>query len=325
VRLARTDLQRAVLLLAAAYNVAFGIWAALAPRAFFELMQLEAPRYPAIWATLGMVIGLYGALYAYAAWRPQAARSIVAVGLAGKILGPLGWIAAVGSGELPVRTFGLIAFNDVVWWVPFVLILADGTAIAARVRAAAPYACAAVNLAAGVALAIVLAPGATNAPTDANLAFVRTHVEVWRAGWLLWIAAAISLIAFFAWWAVRLERSVLLWAALAVACAGLSFDLVAESLLASWSPERYLDVALTAFRLTGIGANGLYSVAGLILTARTRGLPPWLAQWSWIVWLLGVGLAVAVAVGSDVAARLLTAALFALLVPWLVVFGRRLA
>lgn len=321
----RIELHRAILLLAAAYDIAFGLWAALAPRAFFDLFQLDTPRYPAIWATFGMVVGLYGALYAYAAWRPQAMRPIVAVGLAGKILGPIGWVVAVGGGELPVRTFGFIAFNDLVWWVPFVLVLSDGTAVAARARALAPYVCAAVNAAAAIALATVLAPGASNAPTEANAAYVHGHVEVWRAGWLLWIAAAISLLAFFAWWATRLERSALLWAALAIACAGLAFDLVAESLLASWSPERFVDVAPEAFRLTGVGANGLYSVAGLILTARTRGLPRWLTQWSWTIWLLGVGLAVAVAIGSDIAARLLTAALFALLVPWLVVFGRRLA
>ncbi len=188
----------------------------------------------------------------------------------------------------------------------------------------APYACAIVNAAAAVALATVLAPGATNAPTEANAEYVRAHIELWRAGWLLWTAAAISLIAFFAWWAARLGRSVWLWVALATACAGLAFDLAAQSLLIAWSPEHYLDTAPLAFRLTGIGANGLYSVAGLILTARTPVLPHWLAPWSWTVWLLGVGLSGAVALGSDVAARLLTAALFALLVPWLVVFGRRL-
>lgn len=322
--MSRLELQRAILVLAASYNVAFGLWAAQAPRAFFELFGLDAPRYPAIWATLGMVIGLYGALYAYAAWRPERARPIVAVGLAGKIIGPIGWVAAVGSGELPVRTFGLIAFNDIVWWLPFALILADGTPVTARLRALAPYACAAVNAAAALALATVLAPGASNAPAEANAAYVAGHVAVWRAGWLLWIAAAISLLAFFAWWASRLERSVLLWSALGIACAGLAVDLVAESLLVSWSPERYRDVAPTAFRLTGIGANGLYSVAGLILAARTRRLPRWLAEWSWIVWLLGIALAAAVALGSDVGTRLLTATLFALLVPWLVLFGRRM-
>lgn len=184
--------------------------------------------------------------------------------------------------------------------------------------------CAAVNGAAALALATVLAPGATNAPADVNAAYVRSHIELWRAGWLLWTLAALSLIAFFVWWAARLQRSAVVWAAFGVACAGLAFDVVAESLLAWWAPDHYLDTAPLAFRLTGIGANGLYSVAGLILTTRTRGLPRWLAQWTWTVWLLGLGLAAAVVAGSDVAARLFTAALFALLVPWLVVFGRRL-
>jgi hypothetical protein len=188
-----------------------------------------------------------------------------------------------------------------------------------------PYLCAALNGLAAIALATVLAPGATNAPAEVNEAYVRANIETWRAGWLLWTAAAVSLIAFFAWWTRHVKRSALVWLALAVACAGLAFDVVAESLLAWWSPEHYLETAPLAFRLTGIGANGLYSVAGLILTARTRGLPAWLARWSWTVWLLGIGLAGAVATGSDVAARLLTAALFALLVPWLVIFGRRLA
>ena len=123
----------------------------------------------------------------------------------------------------------------------------------------------------------------------------------------------------------RLPRAFATWLALAVACAGLGCDLVADSVLLSWSPERFIDSAPAAFRLTGIGANGLYSVAGLILTTRTRGLSGWLSQWSWTVWLLGLGLSVAVAIGSDTAARLLTAALFALLVPWLVVFGRRIS
>jgi hypothetical protein len=189
----------------------------------------------------------------------------------------------------------------------------------------APYACAILNAAAAIALATVLAPGATNAPTAINAAYVRAHIEVWRAGWLLWTAAAISLVAFFAWWAARLDRSVVAAVALGIAFAGLAVDVVAESALAWWAPEHYLETAPLAFRLTGIGANGLYSVAGSILLTRTRGLPRWLAQWSWVVWLLGLGLAVAVAIGSDTAARLLTVALFALLVPWLVVFGRRIS
>ena len=188
-----------------------------------------------------------------------------------------------------------------------------------------PDACAAINAGAALALATVLAPGTSNAPGSHEAGYVAAHLVEWRVGWALWIAAAVSLIWFFAWWAGRLPRSAMIRLAVGIGCAGLACDLVAESLLIFGAPDRYLALAPVAFPLTGIGANGLYSVAGLILTARTRGLPRWLAQWSWIVWLLGIGLALAVGLGNDAASRVFTAALFVLLVPWLVVFGRRIA
>jgi len=94
--------------------------------------------------------------------------------------------------------------------------------------------------------------------------------------------------------------------------------------LIAWTGDRTFDVG-GPLRVSGIVANGLYSVAGAMLTVRTGGLPRWLAQWSWTVWLLGFGLAIAAAAGSDEGSRVLTAALFALFIPWLVVFGRRLA
>ena len=38
---------------AAAYNIAFGLWALLFPNAFFDVFDLAPPRYPAIWARAG--------------------------------------------------------------------------------------------------------------------------------------------------------------------------------------------------------------------------------------------------------------------------------
>jgi hypothetical protein len=188
----------------------------------------------------------------------------------------------------------------------------------------APYACAIVNGLAALALATVLAPGVSLAPTPAGTAYVADHLGPWRIGWALWIAAAVSLLAFFWWWGSRLGWPAIARVAVALAAAGLVADVSAESRLIDWSPGQPFDVA-GPLRLSGIVANGLYSIAGAILTARTRGLPRWLAQWSWAVWGLGLGLALAAAAGSDEASRLFTAALFALFVPWLVVFGRRLA
>ena len=188
----------------------------------------------------------------------------------------------------------------------------------------AAYVCAAVNALAAVALATVLAPGVSLAPTASQASYVADDLAAWRLGWGLWIAAALSLLAFFFWWTSRIGWSPIARAAILIAVAGVLADVVAEGRLIAWSPGRPFDID-GALRLSGIGANGSYSLAGAMLTSRTRGVTPWLAQWSWTVWALGIGLAVAVAAGSDTWARLLTAGLFALLVPWLVVFGRRLA
>lgn len=115
---------RAIFGLAAIYNFAFGIWAGLFPLAFFQLFDLETPRYPSLWSCLGMVVGLYGAIYGLVALRPDQGGVLAAVGLLGKMLGPAGWVLTVQRGELPARTFPLILCNDLVWWLPFLCYLA---------------------------------------------------------------------------------------------------------------------------------------------------------------------------------------------------------
>ncbi|MHC4938479.1 MAG: alkyl hydroperoxide reductase [Planctomycetota bacterium] len=101
------------------YNIAFGLWAGLAPHAFFRLFEMDAPRYPQIWQCLGMVIGLYGILYWYAGTRLDRALPIIAIGLAGKVLGPLGFLHASLTSDWPARAFPLIVTNDLIWWLPF--------------------------------------------------------------------------------------------------------------------------------------------------------------------------------------------------------------
>jgi len=95
---------------------------------------MAPPNYPSLWQCLGMVVGLYGLLYAHAAVHLNWAKVIIAVGLAGKILGPIGMFMAVRSGEWPLRAVTLIVFNDFVWWLPFTLFLLDETRIGQAVR-----------------------------------------------------------------------------------------------------------------------------------------------------------------------------------------------
>ena len=55
----RSQIYRVIFFLAGAYNIAVGLWATLAPRALFDVLDLGEPSHPVIWACLGMVIGLY--------------------------------------------------------------------------------------------------------------------------------------------------------------------------------------------------------------------------------------------------------------------------
>src|SRR5258705_1552789 len=141
----RAPFYRTIFGLAALYNFAFGLWAGLFPYAFFDLFHLRRPLYPAIWSLLGLLVGPSGLAYAYAALRLERATPFIAIGLVGKVLGPIGWVLTVRSDEWPLRTFSLVLFNDIVWWLPFALFLLDDTRFGARVRAAAAPACASLN------------------------------------------------------------------------------------------------------------------------------------------------------------------------------------
>ncbi|HLX07673.1 MAG TPA: hypothetical protein VKY89_07395 [Thermoanaerobaculia bacterium] len=77
----RARLYRLTFSAAAAYNLAFGLWAGLCPQSFFLRFELAPPLYPAIWACLGMVLGVYGLGYAYAAWRLDRAAPFIAFAL----------------------------------------------------------------------------------------------------------------------------------------------------------------------------------------------------------------------------------------------------
>ena len=123
VSLRRVRLRRWVLIPAAFYNFLFCLWTFFQPEAFFTIMEIEPPLYPALWQCIGMVVGVFGLGYAYAAWRPEHGMSWVALGLFGKVLGPIGWVMTVVAGDWPARTVVLIVFNDLMWWIPFALVL----------------------------------------------------------------------------------------------------------------------------------------------------------------------------------------------------------
>src|ERR1051325_1240777 len=120
--------HRVTFCLAGVYNILWGLYAALDPQWLFRFAGLPLQNHPAIFACLGMVVGLYGLLYFEVARVPERGWLLWAVGLLGKILGPLGLVVLLWRGTWPLAAAVLCVCNDVVWWVPFALYLHDARA-----------------------------------------------------------------------------------------------------------------------------------------------------------------------------------------------------
>jgi len=124
----RRAFHRAVFLAAGIYNIAWGLYAAVDPQWLFRFAAMPPLNYPEIFACLGMVVGLYGIVYLEIARVPERGWLYAAIGLAGKTLGPIGWVMLVARGEWPLATIVLCATNDLIWWIPFALYLYDARA-----------------------------------------------------------------------------------------------------------------------------------------------------------------------------------------------------
>ena len=115
--------MRNVLLAAGVYNVLWGAFAVLFPAAIFDWLGMPQPNYPQFWQCIGMIVGVYGLGYAIAAFDPARHWPIVLVGFLGKVFGPLGMVQALWTGQLPWGFALNCVTNDLIWWVPFALIL----------------------------------------------------------------------------------------------------------------------------------------------------------------------------------------------------------
>jgi hypothetical protein len=115
--------MRPLLLAAGVYNLIWGAWAIFWPQSYFRSANMPDINYPQIWQCVGMIVGVYGLGYIIAASDPVRHWPIVLVGFLGKLLGPLGFLQNVLGGILPWRMGWVNLTNDLIWLVPFILIL----------------------------------------------------------------------------------------------------------------------------------------------------------------------------------------------------------
>jgi len=168
----------------------------------------------------------------------------------------------------------------------------------------APYACAALHAAAGVAMLLVLRGGTEAEPRlAARMAYVQAHAAAWRAGFAVWMLAGMSVLVLYAWWSRTLRSRRAALAVVVLATAGLACDLSGEALYVGWLPlltddaARFEHVQRLGTVLTSVFANGFYTAAGIVLTLGTPGLPGRVRALAWVVWVAGVALSVCGAVG----------------------------
>jgi hypothetical protein len=333
-----TRIFRIVFVLAGCYNLAFGLWAGFYPLHFFEIFDIPPPLYPAIWSCLGMVVGVYGLLYWYAAWKPDNARPIIAVGLLGKVLGPVGMALNI-SQQWPARLGMLCVYNDVIWWLPFSLFLLRGTSLARRLANWPPFLCAAIHTLGVLAILLLLRPGLQTQPDVIQRAtYIAEHSAVWSIGWVTWMLCALSLILFYAWWGCRLIRPII--ATIAVLLTGFgsvcdlsseAFSSVAQVELARQAiadPSKFDSARFTAREnytvlLTAGAANFLYVVAGILLTWSTKNLPRPIALAMWATWIAGLWMTLAACLGHVPGIYASTAITIPLLICWTQWMGLR--
>ncbi|MBC7452053.1 MAG: alkyl hydroperoxide reductase [Cytophagales bacterium] len=95
----------------------------LLPAQFFALIDMDIPNYIFIWQALGMVVGVYGIGYYLASYDYIKDRNLILVGFLGKLFGPVGTIMYILKGELPAMFLWLNVFNDIIWLIPFGIML----------------------------------------------------------------------------------------------------------------------------------------------------------------------------------------------------------
>jgi hypothetical protein len=121
----RKKFHQTVFVLAGIYNIAWGLFTALWPEWLFAYAKMPPMNYPEIYACVGMIVGLYGLVYLEIARKPERGFALGAVGLIGKILGPIGAITMVAQGKWTPAAMLMNVGNDFIWLIPFVIYLWD--------------------------------------------------------------------------------------------------------------------------------------------------------------------------------------------------------
>ena len=76
-----------------------------------------------LWQGSGLIIFLFGIGYLIASNDPFRHWLMVLIGLLAKVLGPVGMLWSVLTGQVSSDVLRLIPLHDLLWWIPFTMIV----------------------------------------------------------------------------------------------------------------------------------------------------------------------------------------------------------
>jgi len=104
---------------ATVYNALWGTAVVLSPGYLSGLVGLRSAGTVPLVQVVGMIVGVYAYGYFLLAREPKRYCGLIWVGLAGKTLGPVGFVYSAVTGALPWSFGWVCLFNDLIWWPAF--------------------------------------------------------------------------------------------------------------------------------------------------------------------------------------------------------------
>ncbi|WP_411826844.1 AhpC/TSA family protein [Luteolibacter sp. AS25] len=118
-----TRWMQLTLLFAGIVHLLFSVWVVCCPFQVFDLLGITRPIHPMLWRLLGVIVGGFGLAFLLAAKDPLRHWLVITFGVLKFILGSVVVISGILGGELPHTAFYFLIINDLIWIVPFTLIL----------------------------------------------------------------------------------------------------------------------------------------------------------------------------------------------------------
>jgi len=104
---------------AAIYNTLWAIVVIVLPTQTARIVGVDAAAFVPFVQVIGMMVGVYAFGYYLLARDPQRYCGFIWIAIAGKTLGPLGFVYYAAQGVLPWSFGWTCVLNDLIWWPAF--------------------------------------------------------------------------------------------------------------------------------------------------------------------------------------------------------------